>query len=334
MAANVFKPEWDAERDEDPYRWRRALLGRQAGCERLGASLFELPPGAATFPLHIHHRNEELIVVLAGAPTLEALDAERRLEAGEVVACSAGRPGAHRIRNESDGAARVMILSTMDAPEITEFPETGELWVRDYPPGGERPGAALDQRLSGERAATERGAPPVRASVQPAGEPAANVFDPRFDQGEAGKGGRARLGRQAGAERLGLSLYELPPGFRRTAYHFHFANEELLIALSGRSRLRAPAGWRELQAGDVVAFPRGERGAHRCINADAEPARYLVASEMNAPDVVVYPDSRKVLAISRAPGSRGDEDELAHWFRIDDAVDYWEGEPGPVEGPA
>ena len=50
-------------------------------------------------------------------------------------------------------------------------------------------------------------------------------------------------------------------------------------------------------------------------------------SEMNAPDVMVYPDSAKVGVISRPPGSPGDEDELAAWFRVSDQVDYWEGEP-------
>jgi uncharacterized cupin superfamily protein len=95
--------------------------------------------------------------------------------------------------------------------------------------------------------------------------------------------------------------------------------------------LRTHEGWRELEAGDVVAFPRGEQGAHRPINVREQPARYLVASEMNAPDVVIYPDSRKVLAISRAPGSLDDEGEFAYWFPIEAAVDYWEGEPGPME---
>lgn len=323
MAANVFEPDWDAERNEEPYRWRRARLGRQAGCEAIGASLFELRPDAATFPLHIHHANEELIVVLAGEPTLEAPEREKRLEAGEVVACPAGRRGAHRIRNESAEAARVLILSTMRAPEITEFPETGELWVRNYPPGADPPEIALDQRIAGQQAAAEAATPRQARHT-------ANVFLPRFDEGRAGHGGRARLGRQAGAERLGLSLFELPPGFRRTAYHYHFGNEELLLSLSGRTSLRTPAGWRELKPGDVVAFATGERGAHRSINPGEEPARDLVASEMNAPDVVVFPDSEKVLAISRAPGSPGDEEELAYWFRISDAVDYWDGEPGPV----
>jgi uncharacterized cupin superfamily protein len=78
-----------------------------------------------------------------------------------------------------------------------------------------------------------------------------------------------------------------------------------------------------------VAFPRGPAGAHQIENRDHEPARYLVLSEMNAPEAVVYPDSGKVGVLSRAPGSPGDEDELAAWFRLKDQVDYWEGEaPG------
>ena len=55
---NVFEPRFDAEQDEAPFTWRRARLGRQAGSEKLGASLFELPPGASSFPLHVHHANE------------------------------------------------------------------------------------------------------------------------------------------------------------------------------------------------------------------------------------------------------------------------------------
>jgi uncharacterized cupin superfamily protein len=77
MTANLLEPKWDTERDEDPYRWRRAPVGRQAACECLGASVFELPPGAATFPPHLHYANEELIVVLAGTPTLETLESRK-----------------------------------------------------------------------------------------------------------------------------------------------------------------------------------------------------------------------------------------------------------------
>jgi uncharacterized cupin superfamily protein len=143
--ANLFDPEWDIDRDEPPYRWRRARLGRQAGAQRLGASLFEVAPGAHTFPLHAHLNNEELLVVVAGALELDDADgATRTLQEGEVVACPAGRAGAHRLRNESDAPARVLIVSTMRAPDINLFPDTNELWVRDYAPGLDPPDGAFD----------------------------------------------------------------------------------------------------------------------------------------------------------------------------------------------
>jgi uncharacterized cupin superfamily protein len=133
---NLFDPDWDAERDEPPFRWRRARLGRQAGARDLGASLFEIPPGAATFPLHAHFANEELLVVLAGTLTLTGPSgATRQLAPGEIVACPAGRAGAHRLDNEGAEPARVLIVSTMKAPEINEMLEDGSYWVRDYAPG-------------------------------------------------------------------------------------------------------------------------------------------------------------------------------------------------------
>jgi uncharacterized cupin superfamily protein len=140
--ANVFEPDFDAEQDKPPFTWRRARIGRQAGAEELGASLFELPPGASSFPLHVHHANEELIVVLAGTPTLRSIDAERTLAPGEVVACPAGRRGAHRLDNRSDGPARFMVVSTMNSPEVNEYPDSGKIWVRDYAPGGVPTGAS------------------------------------------------------------------------------------------------------------------------------------------------------------------------------------------------
>ena len=144
---NLFEPDFDAERDDGRFRWRRARLGRQAGSQALGASLFELPPGAASFPLHAHHANEELLFVVEGEPTLRTLEGERRLERGEMVAFPAGREGAHELSNETGVPVRLVIVSTMRAPDINEFPDSGEFWVRDYAPGTEAPPGALDLHL-------------------------------------------------------------------------------------------------------------------------------------------------------------------------------------------
>ena len=150
MRPNVLHPHWEAERDEPPYRWSRSRVGRQAGSRELGASVFELPPGAATFPLHAHHANEELLVVLSGRPVLRSLEGERELAPGEVVAFPRGRSGAHRIDNPGADAARLLFVSTMYAPDVNEFPEDGTYWLRDYAPGFEPPPDAVDVRLRPE----------------------------------------------------------------------------------------------------------------------------------------------------------------------------------------
>lgn len=157
-----------------------------------------------------------------------------------------------------------------------------------------------------------------------------NIHQPDFEPDDREAGflqRRARLGRQAGAERLGASLYELPPGKAAWPYHLQHANEEMLVVLSGRPSLRTPQGWRELSEGEVVAFPRGDRGAHQVLNRSDADVRMLVVSEMNAPEVSVYPDSGKVAAFAVAPGS-GDEG-LKALFRLADEADYWDGESPP-----
>ena len=103
----------------------------------------------------------------------------------------------------------------------------------------------------------------------------------------------ARVGERAGAEQLGASVYELSPG-DEMVFHYHVQREELLIVLAGRLSLRTATGWEELREGEVVAFPRGERGAHGYRNDGDVPVRVLMVSEMNGPNISVYPDTNQI----------------------------------------
>jgi uncharacterized cupin superfamily protein len=147
---SVTDPRWDAEQDRAPFRWRRARLGRQAGARELGASLFEVPPGAATFPLHAHHANEEMLVVLAGRPTLRSIEGERELTEGEVVSFPVGRRGAHRLDNRSDAPVRVLIVSTMIGPDVVEHIDSEKVYARSYPPGEDPPEDAVEVMVKRE----------------------------------------------------------------------------------------------------------------------------------------------------------------------------------------
>lgn len=155
-----------------------------------------------------------------------------------------------------------------------------------------------------------------------------NINDPSFDEPRERPGFqcvRARLGRQAGSERLGLSLWEVPPGEAAYPYHHHLGEEELILVLEGSPSLRTPEGWRELREGEVVAFLRGEGGGHQLVNWTQETVRFLAFSTNGEPDIVIRPDSRTLGAYERLPDGGG----LRAVFRLTDAVDYHEGEQPP-----
>jgi uncharacterized cupin superfamily protein len=156
---------------------------------------------------------------------------------------------------------------------------------------------------------------------------APSVLSPHFDEPREHEGFRcmrARLGRQAGSERTGLSLWELPPGEAAYPYHWHLSEEEIVVVLEGAPSLRTPEGWRELDRGEVVCFLTGEDGAHQLVNRTAGTVRFLTFSNQQT-DVVVYPDSGKVGAFERRPDGSG----LRRMFRDEDAVEYYEGEVAP-----
>ncbi|PSP79567.1 cupin [Halobacteriales archaeon QS_1_68_20] len=135
---------------------------------------------------------------------------------------------------------------------------------------------------------------------------------------------RKQLGAADGAEQLGCSLYELPPGGASFPYHYHTGNEEALYVLSGTGTLRLDGEEHAIEAGDFAALPSS---APRIRNDGDEPVRFLMVSTMNDPDVMVYPDSEKVgFVAGAAPGGDKDERTEEAFFRFADQVDYWDGE--------
>jgi uncharacterized cupin superfamily protein len=139
---------------------------------------------------------------------------------------------------------------------------------------------------------------------------------------------RKRLGAAAGGEDLGTSLYELEPGNRTWPRHYHAGNEEAIYVLDGELRLWLGSGSEEtehrLTSGDYVALPAGPDHAHELEALGEEPARFLVTSTMNDPDLSVLVErDDAVLFGGGAPGDQGDR-YLSTTVDLDAEVDYWE----------
>jgi uncharacterized cupin superfamily protein len=160
-----------------------------------------------------------------------------------------------------------------------------------------------------------------------------NLNDPPEVTGDGRRA--ARVAERAGAEHLGASVYELRPG-EEMVFHYHVQREELLIVLLGRLNLRTAEGWEDLPEGEVVAFPRGERGAHGYRNDTNAPVRVLMISEMTGPNISVYPDTNQVGVFDA--GRRADR-RFGGLFNVADAVSDYGGKaqivppaPGPRSG--
>ena len=115
-----------------------------------------------------------------------------------------------------------------------------------------------------------------------------------------------------------VRVYELPPGKSAYPYHYHLKNEETFFILRGEGLLRTPEGERTVKAGDLLFFPAGETGAHKLTNtSDTEMLVYIDFDIVHDLDVAVYPDSGKL-------GIWGKDTNRI--YRLDDDVDYYEGE--------
>ena len=125
----------------------------------------------------------------------------------------------------------------------------------------------------------------------------------------------ARLGPAIGAAQMGASVYDLDPGTSICPYHYEHPDEEWLLVWAGTPTLRDPEGEHVLAPGDVVCFPPGPEGAHKVTNRTDRPVRVVMLSTKSPAAVAVYPDSGKVGVWP-----------LGEQFRLDGAVDYWDGE--------
>ena len=128
---NLHGDEWDREEDRPGWRSKDAWVGRRIGAELLGGSLYELAPGDRLYPYHTHHANEEWLLVVRGEPTLRTPDGEQPLREGDVVAFPRGDEGLHQVLNRTETPIRVLMLSSMIAPDIVDYPDSGKLGARD-----------------------------------------------------------------------------------------------------------------------------------------------------------------------------------------------------------
>jgi uncharacterized cupin superfamily protein len=103
------------------------------------------------------------------------------------------------------------------------------------------------------------------------------------------------LCKQADAKHLNFDIRKLPSGEYSFPYHYHRCAEEAMYIISGSMTVRTNDGFKVVGAGDVLYFETGESGAHQFFNHTDEPCTYFDVKTFYEMDIVVYPDSEKIM---------------------------------------
>lgn len=123
-----LKIEYD-ESDPEGYRVGMSRFGPSIGASKLGASVYELPPGQSVCPYHYEYPEEEWLIVLDGRPTLRHPAGEDELAPDDVVCFPAGPEGAHKVTNRTEETVRVLMFSTRTETAVSVYPDSDKFGV-------------------------------------------------------------------------------------------------------------------------------------------------------------------------------------------------------------
>ncbi len=128
---NLFDAEFKYD-DADPEGYRSGMrrFGPEVGGRRLGATIYELPPGQSLCPYH-YETEEEWLLVLQGEPTIRHPEGEDVLKPGDVVAFAADPSGAHKATNHGSETVRLVMWANSDPSGHCVYPDSGNvlLWA-------------------------------------------------------------------------------------------------------------------------------------------------------------------------------------------------------------
>ena len=111
-------------------------FGADIGLTGLGAMQVTVQPGKRAFPFHNHLGNDEMFVILEGEGSFRFGEETHEVKAGDVCGAPKGGPDtAHQLINTGTAVLRYLGISTMNDPEVAEYPDSGKFGAFAVAPG-------------------------------------------------------------------------------------------------------------------------------------------------------------------------------------------------------
>ena len=127
---NLHSPEfyYDAD-DPEGYRCGLDRMGPKLRASQIGISQYEIPAGQSICPYHYEYPEEEWLIVLGGPVVLRHPEGEEDLAAGDTVCFPSGPDGAHKVTNRGQDTVHVLMLSTIQTPAVSVYPDSNKIAV-------------------------------------------------------------------------------------------------------------------------------------------------------------------------------------------------------------
>ncbi|GLS87565.1 hypothetical protein GCM10010873_25390 [Cypionkella aquatica] len=285
-------------------------LSTAGGLTQFGAYIEVLAPGAWSSDRHWHSAEDEFLFVLEGLGTLHDDAGMQDLHAHDAICWRHGAPNGHRIGNRSDAPLRYLIVGSRALEDVCTYPDSGRRqvntateWRVEDADGTRLRGGDLPPALLGLPAAWGQNYDGThRPSLLPAATRLwaleSNYHHPILGGG-LGDCHHAVLGDAGGLTQFGAHLERLPVGGFSSFRHWHQAEDELVLILSGHPTLIEDTAT-QLSPGDMVCWPAGVPIGHHLHNRSLDEAVYLTLGTRLPRDTIHYPDHDLIAHKDRA----------------------------------
>lgn len=128
---NISDLTFETSQHGDAFVSHDANISSSIGAKELGYSICKIPAGKRSCPAHTHFVNEEMFYIIQGSGMLRVGDTLSSITEGDFIAHPVSRDpaDAHQIINDSDEEMTILCVSTMKAPDLVLYPDSGKFGV-------------------------------------------------------------------------------------------------------------------------------------------------------------------------------------------------------------
>jgi uncharacterized cupin superfamily protein len=132
--ANLYDVELEYDEEPPGYGAGYRRVGPLVEAAETNLNVILLESGQAVCPYHYEYA-EEWLLVLEGDVVVRTPDGEQTAVRGDAVCFPAGPDGAHKVWNDGEVAARIVMFSSSRRPAIAVYPDSDK--VAAVPPNAD-----------------------------------------------------------------------------------------------------------------------------------------------------------------------------------------------------